>query len=713
MAVELQDRKRASKGLKSWLDDVAQYEREFKKWEGRGDKIIRRYRDEFRDGRQSYQEARFNILWSNVQTLCAATYARVPKPDVSRRFRDNDPVGRVASLILERALDFHIGHYSDYRSALRNVVMDRFLPGRGTIWVRYEPHFKDPKDADGVEITEDAESPADELDYECAAVDYVHWKDFGHNVARTWEEVNRVWRKVYMTKDMVQRRFGKEVAKMLAYDSSAQDQSQDKHYRSDEPRDKACVFEGWDKLERKAVWFSKNVKDFIDERPDPLGLEDFFPCPRPLFATITNESLVPLPDYTLYQDQANELDILCDRIDGLVKALQVKGVYDASLGVEIARIFSEGENNTLLPVKDWARFAEKNGLEGSIDLVDILPIAQALEQAYKAFEEIKGQIYEITGISDIIRGETEASETATAQEIKGQYASLRLKTSQEDVARFATDILQIMAQVMCKKFEAKTILTQSAANQLSQEDQQLVPQAMQLLMGDRFMNPDAEEGANPLRQFRVEVSADTLVYIDEQQEKEAAVEFLTATGTFITQMGEVLAQTPAEAKGPVTRLLMEMLKYGVTRYKVGKTIEGTFDETAEQLVKLASMAAQQPQPPSPEMVKAQAEQQKGQIQISVAQQKANIEMQKLQAKQQFEREQMRLDAEKAQLEMNIERERMGMEQQMAMQDMALQGQQHQADLQFSQEQNRMRQEHAVAQHRQKMAQAKVVPMRRH
>lgn len=611
MAVALEDRKRVTTGLKSWLDDISAYEREFKKWEGRVEKILKRYRDDARTAGDN-DSARFNILWSNVQTLVAATYSRVPKPDVSRRFRDNDPVGRVASLILERGLDYHIQHYSSYRNALRADVLDRFLGGRGTAWVRYEPHFKTGQ------VTDDVES--EELDYECAEVDYVHWRDFGHSVARTWEEVSRVWRKVYMTKQAIEERFGPEKAKLIPMDASPMKDTQ-RDVQPTDAVDRACIYEGWDKNEKKAVWFSKSVKDFLDERDDPLGLEEFFPCPRPILATTTNDSLVPVPDFALYQDQANELDILADRKDGLIKALQVKGVYDASLGVAISRIFTEGQNNTLLPVSNWAAFAEKNGLSGSLQLVDILPIAQALEHCYKAEQSTKNDIYEITGISDIVRGQTQASETATAQQIKGQYASLRLKTYQEEVSRFATELLQIMAQIMCGKFNPKTLLEISAADQLTAEDQKMIPQALQLLIGqERMVDPEAD-GKNPLRSFRVEVAADTLVYLDEQAEKDSRVEFLTATGGFIEKMGQVLSITPPEAKGPVTGLLMDLLKFGVTGFKVGKTIEGAFDETSEKLKQLASVPPAPP-PPDPKLQAAQ-------VKAEAETQRTNAEMQML------------------------------------------------------------------------------------
>ena len=162
----------ASTKLQGYLDAIAKYEREFKKWEERASKIIKRYRDEGRETRTD-GASKFNILWSNVQILVPATFARVPQPDVSRRFRDQDPVGRVGALLLERGLEFEVQHYPDYRDTMTQCVHDRFLGGRGTAWIRYEPHFKDAEPLGGDQITEDVDAaePEEQLDYECAPVD--------------------------------------------------------------------------------------------------------------------------------------------------------------------------------------------------------------------------------------------------------------------------------------------------------------------------------------------------------------------------------------------------------------------------------------------------------------------------------------------------------------------------------------------------------------
>ena len=619
-------------GVQKWLNCIGSYDNEYKKWEARATKIVKRYRDDNRN-QNTNETAKFNILWSNVQTLIPAVYARLPKADVARRFGDNDPVARVASQLIERALDFEIEHYSDFRSTMRYAVEDRFLGGRGVAWVRYEPHVRAQNEPeDGFQVTEDVNEPderggqqvktamtmdgglgeevepQEEIEYECAPTDYVHWKDFGHSVARTWEEVTAVWRWVYMTKESLIERFGEKTAKKIPMDAGPETNKQYSQGARDFTRAKIC--EIWDKESGKVYWISKSCPDILDERDDPLELENFFPCAKPLYATTTSDTLVPVPDFTLYQDQANELDILTDRIDGLVKALRVRGVYDAAQPA-LQRLLTEGDNNTLIPVDKWLGFSEKGGLKGSIDLLPIDVMAATLMQCYRAMNEIKNQIYEITGISDIIRGQSAASETATAQQIKGQYAGLRLRSMQEDVALFASELFQLKAQVICTKFQPSTILQYAAANAMQPADQALIPQALELLKD------------KPLRSFRIQVDADSLVQIDEQQNKRERVEFLQAMGGFLAQALPMGQQVPE-----IAPMLIELLKFGVGAYKKAEPIEGTIDQAMEEL-KMKQQQPPAPPPPDPAMLKMQADQQ-------LAEQQAQADLQMEQIKTQGE-----------------------------------------------------------------------------
>ena len=643
-----------------WYNCIAQYERTFKEWEGRADKIVKRYRDESRS--RNNPQAKFNILWSNVQTITPAVFARLPRPDVSRRFRDNDPIGRVASMMLERALEYEIEHYGDYASAMKQTVQDRLLGGRGTAWVRYEPHIVgqaagmgEGAPDDGFQVTEDADEAETEggiyredqerIEYECAPVDYVYWRDFGLTTARTWEEVTAVWRKVYMERAALVERFGEELGGKIPLDTKPET-SKSFNEKMGEGSREALIYEIWDKATGQVIWLSKSMGKILDTRDDPLQLENFWPCPKPMFATLTTDSLIPVPDYVLYQDQARQLDTLADRIDGFIQALKVRGVYDAS-EPSLQRLFTEGENNTLLPVKNYGAFSEKGGLVGAINLVDIAPIAQGLNMAYQAMEQVKGQIYEIMGIADIQRGQTDPNETLGAQIIKSNNASGRLKTMQHEVVNFATALLQIKAQIICQHFTDDTILKISGAMQLSPQDQALIPQALALLKDE------------PAKNFRIEVTTDSMIYQDEQQEKQDRMEFLSAVSGFLSTALPAAQSTPE-----LTPMLVEMLKFGVTAFKAGKGLEGLIDETADKFRQQAKAMEGQPKPPSPEMQKLQMEQQMEQAKMQMQQQ---IEQAKIQGQIELEKAKQEYQAQENQLKFQLEDQRNREEKQMELQ----------------------------------------------
>jgi hypothetical protein len=648
------DKATVDHSYEDWYKTIMGYERSYKRWEARVDRIVKKYKDDSRYDRNP--NARFNILWSNVQTIQPAIFARLPRPDVSRRFRDNDPIGRVASMMLERALEFELEHYGDYKSAMNNSVLDRLLGGRGVSWVRYEPHFaadEPGEPEDGFEVTEDTDEAETEggmenesverIEYECCPVDYVHWKDFGHTIARTWEEVTAVWRRVYMSRAALCERFGEELGYKIPLDTKPDDLKQS--YKSDDSVYEALIYEVWDKTTGKVLWISKSLGKILDERDDPLQLENFWPCPKPLYATLTTDSLEPIPDFVIYQDQARELDVLCDRIDGLINALKVRGVYDASAS-ELQRLFSEGENNTMIPVHNWMAFAEKQGMKGAIDLVDLTPFASALISCYQAMEQVKGQIYELMGIADIQRGQTDPNETLGAQIIKSNNAAGRLKTQQHAVVDFATSLLCIKAQIICNHYTDETIIKISGAMQLSDADKVHIPQALELLRDESSKN------------FRIEVTSDSMIYQDEQQEKQDRMAFLQAVGGFMQQAVPMVQQTPELAP-----MALEMLKFGVTAFKAGKQLEGIIDETADKLRISAQQSEGQPKPPPVEIQKAQME---SQAKMQQMQMQAQLEQQKMAAQMELEKAKQEYQAQENQLKFQLEEQRNQMDMDMQM-----------------------------------------------
>jgi hypothetical protein len=371
---------------------------------------------------------------------------------------------------------------------------------------------------------------------------------------------------------------------------------------------KAVVWEIWCKKTGTAKWVADGYQYILDEKPDPLQLENFFPCPKPLYATLTTDSLIPIADFLQYQDQANEIDELTDRISKLAEACKVVGVYDAS-SPAIERMLKEGVDNTLIPVDSWAAFGEKGGLKGSVDWLPLDMVVNALNQLYISREQCKTVIYEITGLSDIIRGATKEAETATAQRLKSQFASLRLKELQNALAIFASDLLRIKAQIMCNFYQPETLAKMSGI--MNTEDAQFAMQAIQLLKDQS------------LRDFSIEVASDSLVELDQEAEQAARMQMLQSVGGFLK---EAIQAPPSLAP-----LLGEMLLFGVRGFKVGRDIENAFEEAMQQL-----RQPQQPKP-DPEQMKLQAQTQLEQMKMQATQQleqfKAQLSVQTEQMKQ--------------------------------------------------------------------------------
>jgi len=174
---------------------------------------------------------------------------------------------------------------------------------------------------------------------------------------------------------------------------------------------------------------------------------------------------------------------------------------------------------------------------------------------------------------------------------------------------------------MCLHFQPETILAYAAAGQMTPADQQLIPQAIQLLRD------------KPLRNFRVDIAADSLVMLDENQNKQDRMQFLQAFGGFLAQ-----ALPVGQASPQMVPMMMELLRFGMQAFKAARPIEGQIDATLQQL----QQAAQQQQPDSEQQGKQAELQQKGQMEASKMQMESALTQAKLQ--HEFQMEQVRTQA---------------------------------------------------------------------
>lgn len=660
------------------------------RWTKRARKVVQRYRDE-RPGTETMH--RFNVLWANVQTLKPVLYARTPKPDVQRRFLDQDDTGRLAAILLERSLAYALEN-CDFDASMQSVVEDRLLPGRGVHRVMYVPHYGDEivdyegeeaeaADIDGAADAGAAEEPLREVVYEEVITKYIYWEDYREGAARTWEEVPWVRYRAFMTRDELTARFGNKKGKRVNLDITPKGANEGaRQDREELPPDlykKAEVWEIWDKANLRVIWLAPNTPDLIlDEIDDPLHLPGFFPNPDPLLATTTTGKRIPVPDFVEYQDQAHELDRLTGRIDRLTRALKVSGVYPGSLKQELQQLIDEGTENKLIPVADWAAWSDKGGLSGFIQYVPIKEIAETLIQLYAAREKTKDLLYELTGIGDIMRGETVPTETASAQQLKANFATRRIQPQQRAVARFARDTLRLMAAVIAEHFSPQTISMITGYPQLKPvppQPPQVVPQVQppaqpgmppQQVMAPNpaFQQWQALVQANQQEQqkfdaavalikkdgvhgFRLDIEADSTVAADEMAEQAARTEFL---GKLVPLMQQVVPIS--QGNQAMAKLAKEITLFAVRGFKVARTMEEAIEEAFDALAGM---------PPNPQVTGHGKQGPTQNPQIEAA--KVQADMHDTDTKAQTERMGIMQKQQQADQEMQLERDRMAAEAQ--------------------------------------------------
>lgn len=630
-----------------WREEISLAEKETKEFHTQGYSIYERYVDDRKEGDLSTRK--FNIFSTNVNILRSSLFGKIPKITVKRRFDQSmDDAARVAAMMIQNILlqDMEDAD-SNYAQVIKYAITDRMCAGLGCAWLRLETDTTtetlDPIiDPITGELLQEAVS-FEQVSSQNVPIDYVHWDDILISPCRTWEERRWVARRVFMDRDKLVARFGdkgKEVS--LNYKPGSAGKQDNKNPINDVLQ-KAVVYEIWDRETKTVLWICTGYDKMLDEKVDPLELEEFEPFPKPLFATQSTSNVIPVADFVMMQDQYNEMDTVNNRISILVEACKVAGVYDSS-ATGVQRMLEEGFENTLIPVDNWAMFAEKGGIKGQIDWLPLDQIIQALQYLRQAREDIKGQIYELSGISDIVRGDSKASETLGAQKLKAQFASVRIQTLQDEVALFAQKILQIKAEIVCKHFTPSQIVKQSNMEfYLDGPNAPLIDAAMELIKGD-----------HESFDWRIKIQADTLAQADYQLDKQEKVEFINATATFLQSAATMIEREPSMAP-----MMMEMLKFGVSGFRGSAEIEGVIDSTLAGIQK--KLDNPQPPPPDPAIEKAkldaQIKQQDAQVRSQEKQQDMAIKAQESQQELQFNAAMNAMEIRHAEVMNTLERTR--------------------------------------------------------
>lgn len=604
-----------------WTARIDEAEKRLKDdWWRSADEIIRKYKAKKGNESTGQRVYLLNIFWANIGVMKAALYAKRPKPMVERTWSDmNDNIGRVAALMLQRCLAYDFNkNISPMDRAISMAVEDRLIPGLGCLWLRYEVETEITTLPGTENIPGQTPIQFESIAQEEACCDYVQWRDVIYPSARIWEEVWFIARRIYMTP----KEFKEKMNKKIDPREQSSTRDQDKILPTNFAKGKVTVYEIWCKRTNKVYWICRELPGWCKEKDDFLELDDFYPCPRFLMATHTSDDFLPRPDYTMVKDQYDQLNELNTRCVILEKALRVVGVYDKK-NAEVSRILTDVRENDMIPVEKWAVLGEMGGLKGAVDWFPIEMIANVLKELTVQKAEKISEIFQLTGISDIMRGDTNARETLGAQQLKSQYSSVRLQYIQGDVSQFVREALIIKAQIICRHFQDETIL--KITNIMVTPDAQYVPQALQLLRDSQ------------MTEYKIDINEEGLALPDYNQEKETRIEFLTTVGQFLSQAAPITAAMPGAMP-----FLVQMVRWVASGLRGSNEIQGVLDQAINALNQNPPQQQQQPQDHKLEVeqVKQQGETQrigmKAKVDQTLNKQKSDLELRNMTVQQRLQ-----------------------------------------------------------------------------
>lgn len=621
------------------------------------------------------------LFWSSVQTAKPSVYNQTPTPVAKRRFEDKDDVGRVGALIIERMAATML-ETTRFDSVMERLVEDYLVAGRGIARVYYKAEMEEvPESMDEMGQVIPASSQVVSETVEPVWLPY-NTVYFTPNCV-DWSEVWWIAYEQYFDrrefKDRFEaqaiERFGDKWQEVLPfnYKSRKKDEGDSMATSVKEGGDFIKIFEVWNKREKKVCWICADQSDvYLDEQDDIYQLNDFFPSIEPLDATIQCGSIHPSPDYIQYRQILSSLDYFQSRERFLIKALRARGVYDASMP-ELARLMREADETDMVPVENFIAMQEKGGLASVMQMMDLSSLAGSLLNLYDAKDRKKQELYEITGFSDIMRGATAASESATAQQLKSEFGAVRLREKIKKIATSARGLIEKMVDLALARFQDQTIMDMAGAEFFAPEDQPLIPEALALIRQDK------------LRTYRIEIETDSTVAVQSQMERDGRIEFLNSFSGFVQQV-----MTAAQVAPELLPAMSEAAMYAVRGMRQSAAIEGSIEAGFEALKTTMEQPAEPP-PPDPkvelEQAKFQIEQQKSGMDLQLEQAKFGLEQQKVQnqvdleaAKLQLEREKIQLQNERDMLKASLEQQKMQAQLELQKQEMILENQRAQYEL---------------------------------
>lgn len=554
-------------------------------------------------------QRKINVWWYCINTLLPAYYSSTPKAQVKLRKRAGGMVPELGSVVLERNVQYALDEYFNFDQVGYNAALQFLLTGRAILWARYEAEFEKEiveialmRSPDGqlvdqsgqvfdtqgaLELSEDptgltiAKVEVERKYDEKAILDIVQFDDFLTSDARNESEIEWVARRAYLDREAAEKKFGKEVADSLNYSAYPSASNQDYKKNRSLYEGKAELWEIWCKTSKKVYWLQKNGDKSIVQTSDPLvEFEDFFPC-SVINQCVDPDSVIPVSDYVHCKDQILQIERLTTRLSAIVQAIRTNAIYDATMGTQVEELLKGDLKFT--PVMNWPNYKGRGGTAGGVEFLDVTPFINALQILGQARSDAMGQLFETLKVSDLLRGASDASKTATANRLESSWSSLGLIVRQNQFAAFISSALSKVGSIIAGQFDPAVIFEIADADNLMAPIVPDMPDADPAMMLDAVKTQIVElYHDNKKLCYRIQIASDSMVALDQAQEKQDGLEMISSVAQFFEQMKGMIDQYP-----PLAGFSMALLQNVIRRYKGGEELDGIFQKALGTVTQLA------------------------------------------------------------------------------------------------------------------------------
>lgn len=542
----------------------------------------------------------FNALVTTAEILLPALYSEVPQPDVQRRSFSYTPEksleARVAEYLLRFLLDQNNPNIPTFHDVMKKSTLESYVAGRSVIRQVYTSQV----DSSGQVSKEVQEFKL-----------FTHDR-FLHSEAQFWEDVNWFAYIHYMTKEECEQ--AELVVPEQGYNCTSLEIDKETDAKQAGRSGKyARIYEIWDKTKRQVYYYNEFAEDLLKTIDDPYELEGFFPSMEPLTFCKTGRLDIYIPPYEYYRSRVRELNRVTERLDKVVEAMRIRGAYHGN-NPDMEKIASLRDNE-FFPVTNAVDLAN-GGLDKHIWIWPIEKLAAVHQNLLGHRATIKADLDEITGVSDVMRGSNKASESAEAVKMKSQWGNVRMTVRQSDIAGYIQSMYRLTLELAITSFTVESI---AGMTQLDLPLEQL--QAIKQTLSD-----------DRLRSYQINIQTSSTVSSEVSNVRQDMTMFMNSFQQVTSGIAQLLERQAIDPEG-ATKILGAVVK----NFRFGRELEEVF---------MGLNTNPPPKQPNPDEQRAQVQQQ-------MDNQKAELEVSKMQFQLEIEKLRQQADADKLQFEAEL------------------------------------------------------------